>query len=300
MTGDQGYCVFRDLEWPSFSILPTSCVAKSLILQSLQLTSGVGNHKHESVVKLFGGDLRDSSLFTCINFSPSETSLQFKEGRQDIENAYALVPRTIAVQTYKSNSKPKLKQTDLKPSAVQSKEPKHTQSSIQGTAPIVEVAKPATQILKSSNAEHVASDHDAEVGTAENGKGISAKPVVLTTAGAVKQVQNDQLKQTPANLGSGKQPLKQMSEKGCADAGTLSAESDTKQANPPPKDCNKKRKDPPPAEDLSPAYWEKLVKDGGIQKATVPAMKQFLSSVKLPVSGKKELLIERIKKHFNL
>ena len=69
------------------------------------------------------------------------------------------------------------------------------------------------------------------------------------------------------------------------------------------KDNAKKRKDPPASaggDDLSPAHWEALVRDGGIQKTTVPAMKLFLASVKLPVSGKKEVLIERIRKHFKL
>jgi hypothetical protein len=70
-----------------------------------------------------------------------------------------------------------------------------------------------------------------------------------------------------------------------------------------PKDAaSKKRKEAPPpsTEDVDPVLWESLVRDGGIQKTTVPAMKLFLASVKLPVSGKKEVLIERLRKHFKL
>jgi hypothetical protein len=81
------------------------------------------------------------------------------------------------------------------------------------------------------------------------------------------------------------------------------ASAESAQHQPAVKDtASKKRKEPPPpsTEDLNPALWESLVRDGGIQKTTVPAMKLFLASVKLPVSGKKEVLIERLRKHFKL
>jgi hypothetical protein len=310
---NQGFCVFRDAEWPSFSILPISSVAKSLSLQSLHSSNGSVNYRHESVVKIFAEDLRQSSSFFGICFGNSEMTIQLKDKISEDGNYYSLVPRASIAQPMAKIAKSKQPMSASNP-----REPKRVGPGMDMQASACStVASKNVPAVKNSNESAVVSS----IAHAPPSSGMKHNESTKNNE-AINQTSSTAVRPVPASASNlVKNPKPVVSNQSSHEADMPTQETEAEQpvgngkamaqhtADPWPessqthstsKESTKKRKDPPPAEDLSPAFWETLIRDGGILKTTVPSMKQFLASVKLPVSGKKEVLIDRIRKHFNM
>ena len=290
-------CVFRDSEWPSFSILPLCSVAKSFILQPLQ--NGPGNCRYETTVKIFCEDLSLSSDYSSILFSKEQMNLKFLSDIPDNGETYSLVPRVPCTQIRRPVPKPASKPKVTIQSSMESS------GKSQQSAAKTPDQRSSTAVESNSKPSHVAISSKCSGSSVTAVQKQPEATNVSATLCASKQVLTNHTQPSSLQDEAKKQAMTCSKQSEPADVPVVAAMDAVSVQLPSAaaKDNAKKRKDPPASaggDDLSPAHWEALVRDGGIQKTTVPAMKLFLASVKLPVSGKKEVLIERIRKHFKL